>query len=99
MIVNGYRLEPIPANEARKLPEGTVLIVHRVWHDPATYQVTREAYYRARLKRKKTVMGLDAAVYSEPDCDFPELPPWQLGWIWLEEIAGMRGFMTIEGRA
>ena len=97
MTVNGYRLRPIDSFEARKLEDGAVVIVMRFWQDAKTYAVTRREYYRTVVRRKKTVAGMEEALYWEPDPDWTDMPTWQLGWIWLESMYG-REFFVIEGK-
>ena len=96
MIIDGHRLKPIEAYKARKLPEGSVLIVERLWRDYKSYAVTKREYYRVRTKEKRTVSGPDIAIYSEPNADWPMMPTWQDAWIWLEEIPGFMGYYEIE---
>ena len=97
MIYNGYRLAVIDANEARKLPEGSVLIVHRVWKDFRTNKMLREAFYRVRTQYRRTVAGPDVAIASEPDAEWPEIPVWSPPWLWLEGRMDM-GYYRVEGR-
>ncbi len=97
MIVNGYKLNVISAHEARKLPEGTVLIVERLSRDFKTYEIKERHYFRVRTQYRKTVAGQDVAIRSEPDSEWPEIPLWQLQWIWLE-MSGFMNIVTIEGK-
>lgn len=99
MITNGYRLKPISSTEARKLPEGTVLIVHRIKRDFMNWRKLEEHFYRAVIQHRRTVGGPDVAVKMEPDWEWPEIAGWPMGWIWLQEVPGMLGYMTIEGKA
>ena len=95
-IINDCRLTPIEPHRARKLPEGTVLIVERVWRDFKTWKVTRRAFYRVITQYRKTAAGLDVAIRSEPDATWPEIPTWASDWIWLEGMDGYMGYYTIE---
>ena len=85
MSYNGWRLIPIEYYQASFLPDGTPLIVHQVKHRwrGNRFEVSAEHYYRVEIVHKKTAAGMDAAIYSKPDKDFPEIPPWQRGWTWL----------------
>ena len=96
MIINGIRLTPIDAYKARKLPENTILIVARYYRDFKTYAITERHYYRARLVRRKTIAGMDESIVSEPDCNWPEIPPWHRGWIWLTIIDGFLEYFIID---
>ncbi|MBQ3424777.1 MAG: hypothetical protein IJH38_06240 [Clostridia bacterium] len=97
MTVNGFTLRPISSIEAGKLPEGAVLIVSKSWHDQKTWAVTKTEYYRARVKYHKTVAGPEAALHSEPDYDWPSIPTWQQGWIYVSGLSIGLGAWTIEG--
>lgn len=83
MTVNGHRLRSVSAVEAGQMPDGTVLIQERVWRDARTWEVTRRAFYRVTVERRRTVGGEDVAVRWAPDSDWPEMPTWQGDWIWL----------------
>ncbi len=43
----------------------------------------KSKYYRCVVKEHSTVSGKMKTINSEPDDEFPAVPPWQLGWIYL----------------
>lgn len=98
MTVNGHRLRSVSAVEAGRMPDGTVLIQERVWRDARTWEVTRRAFYRVTIERRRTVGGEDVAVRWAPDSDWPEMPTWQGDWIWLSGGGLSEGyFVEVEG--
>ena len=78
--VNGHRLRLIPSIELYRLPPGTVVIAERFYLDEH-YRVKDTRYFRARVEEHKSVGGPYNALRSECDWEWPDVPPWQMGWI------------------
>lgn len=84
MTVNGHRIRPIDAHEARKLPDGSVVLYVRAHFDYKTGRPLGADYFRCVVGTRKIVHGPEKIIISEPDADWPQIPKWSQDWIWLE---------------
>lgn len=68
---------------------GEVVIVEVVRYDPMGKALPSK-YYRAVCGEHRTVSGMLKHLTAEPDDEFPLMPPWQLGWVYLGGYANHR---------
>lgn len=58
-------------------PEGTVLICERLLYDYKRGFPVESKFYRVTVGKR----GRRKVAESNPDINWPEIPPWQLGWV------------------
>ena len=73
--------EPLLSKNIRRLPNGTEVLCRQLHWDKDS-KPTTPTYYRTILGRHMTVSGMMEDLRPEPNADFPETPPWQMGWIY-----------------
>lgn len=59
-----------------------VVIVERKRWDYNSGAPKRSLFFRARVGEHRTVAGPKKHLVNEPDLDFPNIAPWQQGWIY-----------------
>lgn len=62
---------------------GDVVIVEDIHYDNTNGKRMPSKYYRAVCGEHRTVSGMMKTITAEPDDEFPLMPPWQLGWLYL----------------
>ena len=62
---------------------GDIVIIESVQYDNTNGKRLPSKYYRAVCGQHKTVSGMMKTITAEPDDEFPLVPPWQLGWLYL----------------
>lgn len=95
MRVNGHRIRPIDAHDARKLPDGSVVLYARMHFEYKTGKPLGADYYRCIVGTRRTVSGPEKCVISQPDADWPGIPAWRRGWVWLAGDS-VTGYCVIE---
>lgn len=64
-----------------RMPAGTVVLVEKQKYDPATWRpvLDKTKYYRTVIGYHRAVSGILPELISEPDEEWPDVPPWQPG--------------------
>jgi hypothetical protein len=68
---------PILSHEIGSLKDGTEVIVETKRWDAKTGYPRDSIYYRAIIGHHMTVAGIAVDMKSEPNWEFPLIPPWQ----------------------
>ena len=61
---------------------GDVVIVERKHFDYKSGAPRPSDYFRAIVGQHRTVAGEAFRLTGEPDWEFPQIPPWAMGWIY-----------------
>lgn len=64
-----------------RTPAGTVVLVEKQKYDPATWipVLDKTKYYRTVIGYHRAVSGILPELISEPNEEWPDVPPWQSG--------------------
>lgn len=63
------------------IQDGSEVIVERKHFEYKTGYPLPSTFYRTIVQTMKTAHGPKKILVPKPDLDFPEIPVWQLGWI------------------